>query len=142
SGLLIPLDELIENHTVYMKQYFADSPDVLKQYTAPDGHIYTLPKIFFTLPLESEKYNHYAYLIRKDWLDQLGLDVPSTMDELRDTLTAFRDQDPSGTGNTIPWSPANLDNLASLGWMYGLHLFVNQGFYPDDNGKIVYEWML
>jgi len=31
-------------------------------------------------------------LIRKDWLDQLGLPVPKTTDELIDTLIAFRDK--------------------------------------------------
>ena len=37
-------------------------------------------------------------LINKDWLDKLGLKMPTTLDELYDVLVAFRDKDPNGNG--------------------------------------------
>jgi putative aldouronate transport system substrate-binding protein len=37
-------------------------------------------------------------MIRKDWLDKLGLPMPETMDEWYNTLVAFRDRDPNGNG--------------------------------------------
>lgn len=37
-------------------------------------------------------------LIRKDWLDKLGLKVPTTTDELMKVMTAFTTQDPDGNG--------------------------------------------
>lgn len=37
-------------------------------------------------------------LIRKDWLDNLGLDVPTTLDELYDVMVAFTKDDPDGNG--------------------------------------------
>jgi putative aldouronate transport system substrate-binding protein len=36
--------------------------------------------------------------IRKDWLDRLGLDVPTTYDEYLDVLRAFTNGDPDGNG--------------------------------------------
>ena len=36
--------------------------------------------------------------INKTWLDKLGLEMPTTWDELEQVLIAFRDQDPNGNG--------------------------------------------
>jgi putative aldouronate transport system substrate-binding protein len=63
--------------------------------------------------------------INKQWLDRVGKKVPTTWEELKDVLIAFRDQDANGNGNKsdeIPmdftpmgdgFSPHNL--LGSLG---------------------------
>ena len=37
-------------------------------------------------------------LIRKDWLDNLGLSVPKTIDEYLDVMRAFTSKDPDGNG--------------------------------------------
>lgn len=37
-------------------------------------------------------------IIRKDWLENVGLDVPETVDDLYDVLHAFTYDDPNGTG--------------------------------------------
>ena len=37
--------------------------------------------------------------IRKDWLDKLGMEVPTTPDELYEVLKAFKEQDPGGVGS-------------------------------------------
>ncbi|MEJ7839923.1 MAG: extracellular solute-binding protein, partial [Thermomicrobiales bacterium] len=36
--------------------------------------------------------------VRQDWMDQLGLAAPTTLDELYAVMVAFRDQDPAGNG--------------------------------------------
>ncbi|MBB6670835.1 extracellular solute-binding protein [Cohnella nanjingensis] len=51
--------------------------------------------------------------IRKDWLDKLGLPLPTTRDELYNTLVAFRDKNPGGVDGVIPWG------LAATGMNYG-----------------------
>ncbi|MDQ0899089.1 extracellular solute-binding protein [Paenibacillus sp. V4I7] len=40
----------------------------------------------------------YSYWIRKDWLDKLGMKMPTTMDELYETAKAFAEKDPDGNG--------------------------------------------
>ncbi|UJF15670.1 extracellular solute-binding protein [Jeotgalibaca sp. MA1X17-3] len=55
-----------------------------------DGHIYGVP---FQKPIA-----RYATLVRKDWLENLGLDVPHTMDELKEVARAFTEDDPDGNG--------------------------------------------
>lgn len=39
-----------------------------------------------------------AVILRKDWLDALGLDVPKTVDDLYKVAKAFTEQDPDGNG--------------------------------------------
>ncbi|WP_206074383.1 extracellular solute-binding protein [Antribacter gilvus] len=39
-----------------------------------------------------------AVVLRKDWLDALGLDAPTTTDELYEVAKAFSEQDPDGNG--------------------------------------------
>ncbi|MDR2397959.1 MAG: extracellular solute-binding protein, partial [Spirochaetaceae bacterium] len=44
--------------------------------------------------------------MRKDWLDKLGLPLPTTTQEFYDALVAFKEQDPGGVGKNkiIPFS--------------------------------------
>lgn len=55
-----------------------------------DGKLYGVP---FQKPLA-----RYGVIIRQDWLDNLGLDVPHTIEELSEVAVAFATQDPDGNG--------------------------------------------
>ncbi|WP_328808544.1 extracellular solute-binding protein [Nonomuraea montanisoli] len=54
-----------------------------------------------------------AVMIRKDWLDKLGLKLPETVDDLYDIAKAFTEKDPDGNGKKdtygliIPKWPGN-----------------------------------
>jgi putative aldouronate transport system substrate-binding protein len=54
-----------------------------KTYMIPGRYMYTASQNMF---------------IRKDWLDKLGLPLPTTKEEYYDALIAFRDKDPGGVG--------------------------------------------
>jgi ABC-type glycerol-3-phosphate transport system substrate-binding protein len=62
--------------------------------TSPDGGLYSFP-FYYSDPTDPQCY---AYWINKDRLDKLGLEMPTTPDELFDVLVAFRDGDPNGNG--------------------------------------------
>jgi putative aldouronate transport system substrate-binding protein len=55
-----------------------------------DGKTYALPA--------RPTVNYNSYWIRQDWLDNLGLDMPETVDEFLDVATAFAQDDPDGSG--------------------------------------------
>ena len=55
-----------------------------------NGHIYGVP---FQKPIAC-----YGVLVRKDWLDNLGLEIPSTLEELEKVAQAFTEDDPDGNG--------------------------------------------
>ena len=72
----------------------------LKQMTDLDnGKIYTLPR------MQRSPLMIWTDYVRGDWLRKLGLEVPTTVDEFRDVLRAFKTQDPNGNGKAdeIPW---------------------------------------
>jgi putative aldouronate transport system substrate-binding protein len=102
AGSIIPLEDLIEEYAPNLKKIFEQRPELKSMVTAPDGHIYSLPR--------AEEMGLSAVpnftSINKTWLDNLGLDMPTTLDEYGDVLRAFRDQDPNGTGkdDVIPLS--------------------------------------
>ena len=56
-----------------------------------DGHVYG-----FASP--GAIVRNEGLLVRKDWLDNLGLDIPTTTDELMEVLRAFTFNDPDGNG--------------------------------------------
>ncbi|MFC4324315.1 ABC transporter substrate-binding protein [Litchfieldia salsa] len=94
NGTLVPLEDLIDQYAPNIKALFEKRPELKSMVTAPDGHIYTLPR--------AEEAGLGAVpnftSINKAWLDKLGLEMPTTMDELHDVLVAFKEQDPNGNG--------------------------------------------
>ena len=54
--------------------------------------------------------------INKTWLDNLGLEVPTTLGELKDVLIAFRDNDANGNGDTTDEIPLDFN-----GWFGGAY---------------------
>ena len=91
EGAFIPLDDLIEEHAPNIKAFFDERPELRQAISSYDGKLYYIPY------LPDGKFGR-AWYIRQDWLDKLGLEVPTTVDELYDVLVAFRDQDPNGNG--------------------------------------------
>ena len=79
--------------------------------------------------------------INQTWLDKLGLERPTTLQELHDVLVAFRDKDPNGNGkrDEIP-----MIGKANSGWDDPLRPIINAYIYwnshydfnVDENGKI------
>lgn len=82
--------------------------------------------------------------IRKDWLDNLGLEIPTTMDDLYDVMLAFKNNDPDGNGqdDTIGMTLHN-DFLNGPGMGDAIGVFNGFGAYPkawveDSDGVLQY----
>lgn len=76
--------------------------------------------------------------IRKDWLDNLGLQVPETYDDLYKVMQAFTYDDPDGNGADDTYAISTSNTLDE--WM---GFFASYGSYPkswtqDENGDIVF----
>ena len=93
QGAFLDLTPLIEQYAPNIQKMFEEEPDTRRISTSSDGAIYSLPQVRPYRP------NSYAVMmINKTWLDTLGLAVPTTLDELKQVLIAFRDGDPNGNG--------------------------------------------
>lgn len=102
NGVLIPLEDLIAQYAPNLQKIFNERPAIQQAVTAPDGHIYTLP----AATEMGIGATPFFYSINQEWLDNLGLEMPTTLDELHDVLVAFKTQDPNGNGQAdeIPFS--------------------------------------
>jgi len=103
QGVLIPMDEYInDENTPNIMKMFRDQPTTKATTTSPDGHIYSLP----SYNGNKGSFLETCWWINRAWLDKLGLDVPSTLPELKEVLRAFKTGDPNGNGEAdeIPMS--------------------------------------
>ncbi|MGN0906305.1 MAG: hypothetical protein ACI4NM_04095 [Bullifex sp.] len=94
QGMLIPLNDLIEEYAPNYNAILNQHPEYRSQLTAPDGNIYALGTIN-----EINPTTHDHLFINKTWLDNLGLEVPTTIEEFEAVLRAFRDYDANGNGD-------------------------------------------
>lgn len=107
-----------------------ENPEIKSAITQDDGRIYGLPaaeKMGTGAIGEENDYSIYAIpqfsMINKVWLDDLGLEVPTTLDELYYVLKAFEENDMSAKvygnpkGSTIPMS-TGFDQ-----WCWGQNIF-------------------
>ena len=92
QGVFIPLDDLIENNMPNYKALMALNDVTYKSTMASDGHIYA---IGYIADANAPASNNFAF-INKNWLAELGRELPTTIDELYDTLLAFKEAHPEG----------------------------------------------
>ncbi len=94
GNVLLPLNDLIEEYGFYYKRALEENPEFRDYLTAPDGNIYT----FFYTDTGVHKASEYKMWVYTEWLDKLGLGTPTTIDDFKNMLIAFRDRDPNGNG--------------------------------------------
>lgn len=116
ENLLLPLDDLIagNEHTAKI------NPAMYEGYRLSDGKVYGIP---------TWRGGGCVTYLRKDWLDNVGLDIPTTYDEFVDVLRAFTFDDPnrSGSNDTV-----GLAMPYQSGWEFDYYnRFIMQDAYLD-----------
>jgi putative aldouronate transport system substrate-binding protein len=89
EGLVAKVDELLPLMPVRTATHYSN-PNRNKIVTI-DGSMYGLPD-------QGQIPTTDGLVIRKDWLDKLGLTMPKTVDELIAVAKAFTENDPDGNG--------------------------------------------
>lgn len=133
---------LTEKYMPNLTRILEENPDIRSAITMSDGCIYGLPsgEKMGTAGIGAEEdYSIYTIpqfsMINKAWLDELGMEVPTTLDELHEALVAFQENDMSAAyygndkGSTIPMS-TGFDQ-----WCWGQNIFYSGfGFtnWPND----------
>lgn len=122
QGVIIPVEEYIDNNMPNLKAVFDKYPEYRTMCTDSEGHIWALPWIE---QLGANKTaiqtvgNNFTY-INKKWLDFLGLSTPTTVDEFEEVLKAFKEHAPELQaefgieGDIIPMSCIMNDQDPSL----------------------------
>lgn len=134
EGQIIDLTELIAEHAPNLTRILNERPELRREVETTDGRIYYFPSINPMLTIEDVcRRTTSGLIIRKDWLDKLGLEVPNTIDEWYEVLTAFKTRDPNGNGvqDEIPIDGWGLPYFAAA---YGV---INR-FCVKPDGTVVY----
>ena len=99
EGMFYPVNELLDYMPIF-SAFLEENPAVREGITTTDGNIYGFPAL-------NNIYSYAArFFIDQTWLDRLGLENPTTLEEFKNMLIAFRDEDANGNGDPddeIPW---------------------------------------
>ncbi len=119
---IISLNDYLKNEASDLNKLLENNEDVRIAVTTQGGQVFCFPfvrgdEILMTC---------IGGMIRQDWLDELGLEVPETIDEWEQVLTAFRDK---GVKYPVSYSMDSsfLDNAPIFMGAYG----VSNTYYRD-----------
>lgn len=88
DGLLAELDEKIKNYPNIMETIPDDYWETVR--STRTGKIHSIPR--------TNVDNYWGFVLNQKWLDNLGLEAPNTLDELKEVLHQFTFNDPDGNG--------------------------------------------
>ncbi|CAM3989498.1 extracellular solute-binding protein [Paenibacillus alkaliterrae] len=130
QGYILPLNDVIDRYAPNFKRVLEENPEIDKMLKTDSGIYYAFPFI------RSEEGRVYGGpIVRKDWLDDLGLSVPATIDEWYTMLKAFKEK----KGAAAPLTLRTLflgERTAGFAGAFG----VMGNFYLED-GKIKYGYL-
>lgn len=115
DGLFMELTDLIGKDAPNITSMFKEVPETKALATSLEGKIYGTPKYQGKWPSTTT-----VMFINKNWLDNLGLQVPKTFSELKTVLEAFRDEDANGNGDPSDEVPLDFN-----GWFGAAFSMVN-----------------
>lgn len=86
--VIIPLNDVIDQYMPNFKAWLDANPELAAQLYNSEGVIYGIPCVYES----TDTLNTTGLIIRQDWLKELGLSVPTTIDEWYTVLKAFKEQ--------------------------------------------------
>lgn len=112
KGLFMELTPYLnEELTPNIMEMFETEPDTMTLVKNLDGNIYCTPKFQGKWP-----DTNTVLFINQNWLDNLGLEVPTTFSEFKEVLTAFKEQDANGNGDSNDEIPFDFNAGPNNGW--------------------------
>jgi len=127
EGIVLRLNELVDQYAPNYKKLLYSSEQIRKESFTDSGN---LPG-FWSISANGPQPPWMGMVVRKDWLDDLGLDVPVTYDDWYNMLIAFRDIKKAEAPMMLHYSGLNPMNIFEGG--YG----ITDTFFQVD-GKVKY----
>ncbi|MBZ0297369.1 MAG: extracellular solute-binding protein [Anaerolineae bacterium] len=143
---IIPLNDLLDQYGDNLRAVIPE--DQWGKCTDTEGNIMCIPRSTPTSP--------YIMWVRQDWLDELGLEVPTTVEEFEATIDAFQEYNPDSFIATRPndyhwasvggWTEYGYSNWADedgqmkpwilqpgvIDWVTKLNEWWNKGYFYAD----------
>lgn len=133
NGMAMDLTEVFEKYaTDFTMQMMEDDGYVALEQCKVDGQLYALPNV-------SGNYDNVPIMwVRSDWMEKLGKEAPTTLEELEELALAFSDEDPDGNGQDDTYGIAMTNKLYNdgLSSMTGImEIFGAHNGWVDVGGK-------
>lgn len=131
QNIYMDLTELYKQYCPNIQKYLSN--DIIEAHKMDGGKLYGIPK-----PSISDS----AYAIRADWLKNLKLEMPKTLDELYAVLKAFKEGDPDGNKKDDTYGLCSEDTLSTIDFVFrafGCNVppsMTSENWIPDGNGKL------
>lgn len=132
QNIYLDLSELYKQHCPNIQKYLSN--DIIEAHKMDGGKLYGIPK-----PSLSDS----AFAIRADWLKNLKLEMPTTLDELYTVLKAFKENDPDGNKKDDTYGLYAEDTLNTISFIFRAFGCVTPPtmgnelpWIPDENGKL------
>jgi putative aldouronate transport system substrate-binding protein len=132
NGLFIGVDEYLDDYAPNYVYALENDPMMYKQLQA-DGTLYGFPK----KNLCTHCNRASRMWINQTWLDNLGLDTPTTIDEYYAVLKAFKENDANGNGDKTDEIPLA---AAASGWKTDIMTFIGNSYLPTTE-RLIYQYM-
>ncbi|MCL2016823.1 MAG: extracellular solute-binding protein [Defluviitaleaceae bacterium] len=129
-GVIIPLTDFYNDPQIAPNinaMAAADRDFMMSNLRMADGHIYSIPRWY---QFHWNEGSHRMW-INQDWLDNLGLDMPNTTEDLYNVLTAFVHDDPNGDGSNTIGLVGAVDGWNVSPIPFIMNAFINAN--PDQN---------
>jgi putative aldouronate transport system substrate-binding protein len=135
DGVTQKHNEIFDKYAPNLTALYKSHPEWARQAKLDDGTYFGFPFIRGNDGLMV----YFGPQFRKDWLDELGLKVPTNIDEWYTTLKAFKDRKKvefpfSFQQKGVGASENDLFQGGTLSGAWG----VNRGFYLDENKQVRY----
>jgi len=128
DGIIIPLNDVIEKYCPNFKAYLEANPEIDKLIKTDEGNYYVFPFIRGDIGLT----NTIGLMLRQDWLDDLGMEVPTTIDEWYTVLKAFKEEKGATSPFVFEYTQQSL--LSANPFMYTYN--TNREFFIGSDDKI------
>lgn len=124
KNTIIKLNDIIESDAPNLKKFLSENQVIDRSVKTDSGNYYVFPFV-----RSGEKLLSTAgFMMRDDWLNELGLEAPETIEEWEKVLTAFKER----KGASCPFV-GGINQLGQFTGGFG----VGYDFYVDD-GKVKY----
>lgn len=130
DGVIYELTDIIDQYCPNLKKYLEENPDIDKMIKTDEGHYYCFPFIRG----DDKLCNTIGLMLRQDWLEELNLEVPTTIDEWHDVLVAFRDEKGATAPLSWEYTMGALTDENPFAYAFG----TRRGLYLGSDGKVHY----
>lgn len=128
DGIILPLNDIFAQYCPNITKYLEENPDIDRMIKTDDGHYYVFPFIRG----DERLMNTIGLMVRQDWLDELNMEVPTTIDEWHDVLTAFKEK----KGAAAPYTFEYTNNQYLTADPFANAFETSRTFYLGSDGKV------